>query len=579
MLAIVIAGLIVALAVVHQQQPQQLAQASPTPQAAPPSPVTPVVGERSPSPTPAAESGQESDRARQSRLTKVAMDAIRLAAAGDKNGAKKKLALLRLDAVPGADDAIVKSAEKEVEAALRGTEHLTTSEPSNLDAQGHRKPPVVESPDDPASNPPEPAANPADVAARAAYRDFRKKLDPLLQRFDLDGARALLATASSLALTGAPAEDLADDQQVPEALAKFLECAARGAKKTVGTDQDFHTAAGARIRGRVTEVDGIDVTVKGAGGEQLVKMTELATEELLSVASQGLTKDSQQDYALGRGLVLYYAGDLDGARAQLGVATPPLPPLAKRILDRINREPAGPRGAKPPAPKAPKTPAGEPSPAAPVDDPGETAAAVQAKVHVRVADFGDGTVGLAYNMREEAEAQDFDSKGCDRFEVTSTQKPGSQAKAIVCLECGISSGDDIAILNKIPMRGDFELSFDFYANYLHPETSNLIIIAGLDAKKRFVGAYMGQQLVKNDGKRMTKGTAEAPDFSRFTGARDCQVKMVRKGDKLTLWFNGVERGSMTGAAGFDGRWGILAHNLRIAIRRFEFKGCPDLTKK
>jgi hypothetical protein len=603
-LACVIAGLIVVLAIVLKQhgQPEppspepQPARSSPAPRVGPSR--APVVLEPSPEavPTPAPEGPvPETDRARQSRLAKIALEAINAANAGDFTTAKKKLAKLRMEAVPKVDDAYVKEAEKEIDA-IKAHAAATAEAAASVDGDGHHKPPVVDVPDDPSMNmmpSPEPKPDPGEAKARADYVAFRKRLDPLLQKLDLDGARRVLGSAPPLlgsasnqrAAASAVAQDLEDDQLVPDALDRFLTVAARGVKKTSGTEQELRLAQGSKIKGKVTDVDGQNITVAASDGERLVRVSELVLEDILSFASQGLTLESQQDYALGRGLLLYYEGDLDGARPSLGATTLP---LGKHLLDRIAREGAA---QAPPIARAPgKTPPVEPRRSPPPENPSEPGgssagsplapadlAAIQERVHTHVVDEGDGRIGLIYGMVDEGNAQDWDAKGCDRWEVTSTEKPGTQNKPFRDLECGISSYDDVAILHRLPMKGDVDVTVVFWVNYLNPDSSSLVFVIGADNKKKFVGALFGQQLVKSDGRKVSAATPERPDFSRFANARDCTVRIVRKGDQVTLYFNNVARGT-TSASGFEGRWGFLAHNLRIGIRHVEVHGVPDLKK-
>lgn len=576
MAALVLAASIVAVALIVKQAPppEPVASPTPSPAAASPQPVTVVV------PSPAASAPPPPDAAtHKAKLANMALVAIKLARAGDRTAAKKQLARIRLEATEPEDQEIVRSAEKEVDRALQEASQRSPT-PAPVVASGASPSPVAVDPQ-PA---PSPEANPAEVASRIVYREFRAKLDPLLARLELEAAKALLAQPP--ALEGSAAQDLADDQQVPPALQKFLEIASRGATKAVGSSQDLKLASGGHVRGTVTEVLGQDLTLRGSGGEIMVKVSELAPEDLFAFANQGLTKDSQQDYSLGRGLVSYYTGDAENSKRMLAATSLP---LGKRFLDRLGIEGTPKVGPRPspgtPQPGASKPPRPEDSPAPP-DDTGMPAgisaadlATLQALVGATVSDEGGGRVGIRYGCSGDGEGRDFDSRGCDVFEVKQTEKPGTYMQPFTDLECGISSNDDVAILHKIAFRGDVEIQFRFWVNYMHDSNSGLTFVVGYD-KKRWVGAAYGQQLWRSDGKTRAKAISPTPpELAKFSQARDCTVRLVRKGDSLKVTFNGLECGTATGASGYDGKWGILAHNVKIGIRSIEVHGTPIVPAK
>lgn len=54
------------------------------------------------------------------------------------------------------------------------------------------------------------------------------------------------------------------------------------------------------------------------------------------------------------------------------------------------------------------------------------------------------------------------------------------------------------------------------------------------------------------------------------------MRIERKGDRLALTYEGEERCSCNGAAGWDGFFGFVAHDVRIGIRKVEVHGRPDL---
>lgn len=546
------------------------AGSSPAPERTPAARPTPgVPGEdASPAPAPAAV-----DPEHRALIEGLAAEIQRLADAGDVAGARRKLDALRAGAREGDEDAVA-IAERTVALAKPGP----TPTPSPVAA------PVAPSPV------PSPALSEAEQReqrSREQYAQLRKALDPLLARFDLDGARAALAQAP--ALTGETAQSLEDDRAAPDALARLLELAEAGARRSVGKNVSLHLASGGKLEGTLRSVEGHDLAVAtAAGGESLVRVAELDRKDVAWLAAQKLPKEDQEASLLGSGLAFLYGGEVEKARAALAKAQTP---LARRFLERAQRGPAPEPAASPrrpdaspaasPAPGPVASPAGSApaaSPAAPAVDVVALQLAFQKLVHTPVNDEGGGRFSLVYDMSLERHALDFEARGAEKWDVSQGSRPGDQAK-VLCGQLVAPAGSDVVWLHRIPLKGDFELAFTFFAAGLGAD-STFTIVAGLDAKKRFLGAPLGQALVRNDGKKPV-GAGPALDPTLLAGGKDVTVSLSRKGDKLTLVWNKekTERASLDGCAGFDGRWGIVARGVRLGIRSVEAHGTPELPKK
>ena len=196
-------------------------------------------------------------------------------------------------------------------------------------------------------------------------------------------------------------------------------------------------------------------------------------------------------------------------------------------------------------------------------------------IHTPVNDDGGGRFSLVYDMNLDRHAQDWDARGADKWDVSQASRPGDQTKVL----CGqlVASGSDCLWLHKVPLKGDVDLTLTFFvAGYT--EASTVTVVLGLDAKKRFVGAQLGQVLVRSDGKRLTPLSGPDPDVKTFAGGKDQTVRLARTGDKVALTWNGTDCGTID-APSDGGRWGILARSVRLGIRRVEVHGTPELPKK
>ena len=526
-------------------------------------------------PTPVSPSSAETDSMRRGRLGLIATSAIKRAGVRDFAGAAERLAALK-NAATSKDQDIVDACEEEVEKLRRAKKPKPTTpdddppptRPERIRPPSRPAPPPLDPPPRP------PAADPSE-GSRALYKEWRAKLDPTLAKLDVAAAKDVVGRAPDL--DGAPADDLADDRVAPDAVAKLLQLAATGARRTIGQQQELRLANGTKCTATIKSIEGLDITVATMGGEQVFKVFQLDRRDVCSFASQGLPKDDREAYFLGRGLAFYYAGDADAARNSLKEATSA---IAKRFLARLGREGGGsPAKPDPTAKLDPKDPK-KPDPTTPpttaaTDDEPFDASAISALVHVQPTVEGK-KVGFYYSMQNESEPEDWDRTGVDRFEVCDTTRPGYMT-TIRCAEFGVAAGSDVPVLHKVPIKGDFDFTVDFYMNTCSPDRSNLVFVVGYDAKKkRWIGARYGQQIISWDGKKLRVLAGEDPDFATFGQARYRTMRFERKGDRYSLFFNSAEKATCT-ATGFDeGKWGFLAHDVRLGIRKVDFHGVPDL---
>ncbi len=533
---------------------------TPTPESEPPPPVAP------PPPPPPAETTEE----RRGRLGMIGAAAIKRAKKGDFEGANERLRALREKAKMPDDKDIVEQAEREVANIKIDSDRKQQQGGDEPEATPPPPPPPPPAATPPP--PPPPPAAPSDSGSAALYSDMKKKLDPLLARFDLKGARDLLARAPEL--DGDPAKDLECDKQAPAALEKLLALAAAGANKQTGQEMDLRYASGKKVKAAIKKCSGLDLTIAVMGGEQTISLTDLDRRDVCSLASTGLARDDRDAYFTGKGIVSYHAGDWDLARAALKDASSA---LAKAYAARVERD-APPPGST--TPGKTDTPGTKPDTTAKkdekADDQPTDLSGLTSMVHVSPQITGK-TVRLTYPMQNEDEPKDWDLSGVDMFEVKDTMRPGYY-EHLRCAEFGVAQSVDTSCLHKVAMKGDFDYTVEFFMNACVPDKSNLVFVAGFDQKRKsYIGARFGQQIVISDGKRWKVMAGDDPDYDGFSQAKWKTMRFERRSDKYTVSFGGSEKATFT-AAGYDGKWGFVAHDIRLGIRKIDFKGTPELKR-
>jgi uncharacterized protein YkwD len=277
------------------------------------------------SPTPSA---HDEEASRLSRLQGLADEAIRVAREKhDLAGARRRLSYLRAQLRPG-EEGIADRAQGAIDAL----------EPTAAPVSGETKAPEEPTPEESVAQTTAtaPSLSPArDGASRAAYLALRAELDPLVARLDLADADLRLRSAN----VGADArEDLALDRRACETLRRFVAHAAVAARGTPpAVPLKLKLAAGGQVAGTLARVEEGAIVFATGEGERRVRFDELAPEEVCALARTRLAPVDRAGYRVGRGLLLYYGGDLLGARQLLAAAVDEPNGTAKKFQERLAR--------------------------------------------------------------------------------------------------------------------------------------------------------------------------------------------------------------------------------------------------
>jgi hypothetical protein len=191
-------------------------------------------------------------------------------------------------------------------------------------------------------------------------------------------------------------------------------------------------------------------------------------------------------------------------------------------------------------------------------------------VHIDPTQAG-GRFTLSYHLRDEPQKLDFEARDVQGPETSLVHGYGWKAAL-----AEIASDDANGLfLNKVPFKGDFELDADFYIRCLDKDRSSFAFVVGYDTKtRRWLGARWGEQLVVCDGHRTVPEDGPA-DMTPYLAMRRAALKLVRKGNSVTLFLNGTREGSVTTPVG-DGCWGLILQNVRVGFVRLAMTGTPDL---
>jgi hypothetical protein len=184
----------------------------------------------------------------------------------------------------------------------------------------------------------------------------------------------------------------------------------------------------------------------------------------------------------------------------------------------------------------------------------------------------DTRVGLRYDFQQgDKPAYDFECAGLEMNLAHGVLGRG-KTRAI---ELTAPVSKEGSFLHRLPMKGDVEVEFEFYVRSYERDDSSLTFVCDLDPKtKRWVGARWGQQLVSFDGKKVSH--AGAADLANLGEQPRWVMRLSRRGDKVSLMWNGTSRGTVTVPAGTDGRVGLLARNVKVGLLSAHVIGAPVL---
>lgn len=211
-------------------------------------------------------------------------------------------------------------------------------------------------------------------------------------------------------------------------------------------------------------------------------------------------------------------------------------------------------------------PAAEPT----VDTTSPVAMALRDLLHVSHV-LSDGKVDATYDFSEQGQEADFQMVGFDKAEINPVN--GSHTYA-TDFELGAGSRGLGRLAHVLPLAGDVQVEFTLWLN--HSTTrSNLVFMLGNN-----VGVRWGQQLVKvSRSGSMRPLTRGEPDRTIFREERRVQVKLTRIGDTLGVECNGRRVAQKTFKPGeLDGRFGLIASDLRIVITDLRIRGVVDASR-
>jgi hypothetical protein len=201
-------------------------------------------------------------------------------------------------------------------------------------------------------------------------------------------------------------------------------------------------------------------------------------------------------------------------------------------------------------------------------------ARVEKLLRVPVKAATGGKVTLAYDLRNETHAEDFESFGVEGPVTRLLHGRGVNGNYP---DLGAEFETTGFFLNKLPLKGDITIECQVIVRNIDLERSDMVVLMGYDEKARhWVGARYGQLLVESNGHRVAAAPGSEPlDFTAFENLKVASIKLVRSGKKVSAFLNGRPRGTVTTSQG-DGRCGFLLTGLHVAFASLSVTGVPDL---
>lgn len=280
------------------------------------------------------------------------------------------------------------------------------------------------------------------------------------------------------------------------------------------------------------------------------------------------------------------AAALDSTPEEAPATTPePAPEPAPATSREPARTPASPAAARTeqPAPSPTHTPLAneeaeddvgeEPGPTpSPTDDDGGDAvlrAALGELLHVQHS-VREGVVDVTYPFDMDAERLDFDLRGFDKAEINQVHGAGGHGGG-VDLELGAGSRGTGRMQHQLELDGDCEVEVNVWTAHSGGRSQFFLVLGK-------VGVRWGEQLVKF-GRSGPRPLGPEPDRMSFREERDVSIRLVRKGDELTVFMNGrqVARKAFS-AKDLDGRVSLIVSDVRLVITSLRIRGQVDATK-
>jgi hypothetical protein len=205
-----------------------------------------------------------------------------------------------------------------------------------------------------------------------------------------------------------------------------------------------------------------------------------------------------------------------------------------------------------------------------VDTDSPVALALRELLHVPYV-LRDGKVDATYAFASAAEDSDFETAGFDKAEVNDVQSWG---RGGIDLELGVGSQRMARLAHVLALAGDFQIDLTMWLNHSSGRSSLVFTLGNK------IGVRWGQQIVKlskSGGGRPLAG--QEPDRTIFREERLVTVRITRVGDALTVMCNGRKVAEKTLKPGeLDGRFGLIATDLRMIITDLRIQGVVDATK-
>jgi hypothetical protein len=186
----------------------------------------------------------------------------------------------------------------------------------------------------------------------------------------------------------------------------------------------------------------------------------------------------------------------------------------------------------------------------------------------------NGVLDVEYRFADQADRQDWDGRGWDKFEVDSVMGLATEhATGCMGLELGAGSNGMGIVNHAIEFAGDFTIEMDLWAAH-SSSRSQFVILCG-----KAGGVRWGSQLVKVSRGGGMKPLGAEPDRMCFRAEQTVSIKITRRGDVLEVTLNGAKCGQKGFKPGeLDGRIGLLASDVRLVVTRFKLTGKVDAKK-
>lgn len=241
-------------------------------------------------------------------------------------------------------------------------------------------------------------------------------------------------------------------------------------------------------------------------------------------------------------------------------------------------EPSPSEPAPEPEPSRPE-PTPEPEPAASSGEPASSdddriiSDALKERLHA-YHNVRDGVLDVTYQFSDVGEAQDFQGRGWDKFEINKVNgMADGHLSGPVDLELGAGSRGLGVLTHVVDLAGDFEVDVTLWTA-VSGQLSEVVFLCG-----KQIGVRWGGQLVQVKKGGGVKPLGPETDRICYKAESEVSVKMTRRGDTLEVKLNGTRVAQKAFKPGeLDGPFGLFAGNVRIVITSLRIKGKVDMRK-